>query len=459
MKRVLFLLLALLVLPGVLAVDLTVKQISAGEVLIIGLADPVEFAINITNNGADDLFSIYTFFGSGLEPKDPIAINSGETKEIILKVFPREDSKLRGYVTFSYFIQGQDSSEIEEKLTLNIIELGEAFGIGSDKINPESNTLEIYIHNKVNFNFNNLTAKFNSVFFNFEEKFDLGPNERKNFEINLNKKEFNKLMAGFYTLESEVAIGDLISQVEGKIEFVEKDLLTTTKKDRGLIISTKTIQKTNEGNTVLNSVTMLKKNIISRAFTTFNPEPSIVERKGATIYYTWNQKINPGESEEIIVRTNWLFPFIVILLIIAITILAKKYSNTSLQLRKKVSFVNAKGGEFALKVTIVVEAKQFVEKIKIMDRLPPLVKMYERFNGEYPTKVDKLKKKIQWDFDHLEPGERRILSYVIYSRVGVLGKFALPSTIALFEREGKTKQSSSNRAYFLSRPRKEDRFE
>jgi hypothetical protein len=459
MKKTLILLLALIILPVSLAIDITVDQISTDEVLIVGLDDPAQFLINITNNGANDAFTIYTFFGIGLEPREAIIIEKDESREIAIEVFPREDSKIRGYTLFSYFIQGLDSSEIEEKFKINIIEFEEAFEIGSGEIDPESNTIEFYIHNKVNFDFKNMTVKFDSAFFNLEEKLNLEPYGKKNFTITLDKKEFNKLMAGFYTLSAEVSIKNLTAEIEGKIEFIEKDLLITTKNDYGLIISTKVIKKVNEGNTIVNSITTMKKNIISRAFTTFNPEPSTVERQGTTIYYVWNQQISPGESAEIFVRTNWLFPFIVILLIIIITVLAKRYSNTALELRKKVSFIRAKGGEFALKITIIIEAKQFVEKIRILDRLPPLVKMYERFNGELPTKIDKLKKKIEWDFDHLEPGERRVLSYVVYSKVGILGKFALPSTTAIFEKEGKTKQSSSNRAYFLSRPRKEDRFE
>ena len=69
-------------------------------------------------------------------------------------------------------------------------------------------------------------------------------------------------MAGFYTLTAEIKTKGLESDVEGKIEFVEKDLLKTEKKDYGLIISTKVIEKKNEGNTIVNSVTTLKKNII-----------------------------------------------------------------------------------------------------------------------------------------------------------------------------------------------------
>jgi hypothetical protein len=456
MKKILYLLTILLIFPTVLAINLNVEKITKDEVMIIGLEDPAIFTLNVTNNGPTSDFTFYTFFGIGLEPRESIKIKSGETKEITLYVYPRSDSKLKGYTNFNYFIQAKDGSEIEDKLTLNLIDLEDAFEIGASSINPESNILEIYIHNKVNFNFEDVSAKFSSAFFDLEEDFSLGPKERKNFEISLNKKDFNSLMAGFYTLTANVNTKDLSADIEGKIKFEEKDLLETNTKKYGLIISTKLIQITNNGNVISESETILKKNIFSRLFTTFNPEPSIINREGLTIYYTWNNDVLPGEMFEITVRTNWILPFLVILLIVAIIIFTKKYSKTDLILRKKVSFVNAKGGEFALKVTIVVEAMKHLEKVIVSDRLPPLVKVYNRFAGEIPKRFHQTKKIFEWDFEELEQGERRILSYIIYSKVGVLGRFALPRTIARFKVEDQEKEVNSNKAYFLAEQKSED---
>ena len=458
MKKILLIFLLFLSLSFVSAINLDVQKISSNEVMILGSNAPAQFEINVTNNGLTDFFSFYTFFGLGLQPSEPIKIESGETKQILLEIFPREDLNRSGYYAFNYFIQSRNGSEIERKLTVRIIDLGEAFEIGAQPINPESESIKVYFQNKVNFNFSNLEVQFRAPFFEFEKKFPLGAYERKEFIVDLDKNNFDNLMAGFYTMNANVRRETLNPQIEGKIEFSKKDLLKTEVKKYGLIISTKIIKKTNEGNVVSDSTTIVKKNILSRAFTSFDPEPSLVEREGTEIYYAWYSRITPGDFFEVTIKTNWLLPFFVILLSVLIVIFAKKYSNEDLLLRKSVSFVKAKGGEFALKVTIIVEAKKYVEKIRILDKLPPLVKIYEKFMGEIPARMDKAKKKIEWDFDHLEEGERRVLSYIIYSKVGVLGKFALPGTIAMFEREGKVKQSSSNKAYFLSRQRRNDDF-
>ena len=316
--------------------------------------------------------------------------------------------------------------------------------------------MQIYIHNKNNFNFGNVKARFSSAFFNFEKEFSLGAYERKNFEVKLNQEDFKSLMAGFYTLNVEVEVEGKKADVEGVIKFVEKDILTTSSTNYGFVINTDIIKKTNEGNLVAKAETTIKKNIISRLFTTLNPEPDSVDRQGLTVYYLWNRELNPGETLEITVRTNWLFPLLVVLLVVAIILLVKQYSKTNLVLKKRLNFVKAKGGEFALKVSIFVNAKKYVQRVNIIDRLPPLVKIYEKYGGEKPTRIDEKNRRLEWNFEKLEPGETRVLSYIIFSKVGVLGKFALPTANAIYEKEGEINETESNRAFFIAEQRVKD---
>jgi hypothetical protein len=451
MKKVAIFLLLIFVLQTAVALDLSINKTSSKEVIILGVDTPVEYNLTIKNNEnkAESLL-FYTFFGAGFEPVERINFNGKEEKEIKISIIPREDYTIKGYTSFSYFIKSLDDSEIEEKLMVKIIDLDEAFEIGASKIDPESNSIYIYLENKINFNFENLDIKVTSPFFGFSEKISLEPYESKEFEISLDNEEFQELMAGFYTLNADIGFQELDVKIEGNIEFLEKDLIETKSEDYGFIIVTKVIEKTNNGNVVTPIETTVKKNALSRLFTSFNEEPSTVKRQGLNIYYTWISDIAPGETSEIKVRTNWLIPLLILLAIYLVVYLTKRYYNPNLILRKRVSFVRAKGGEFALKVSIIITAKQYLEKVRLIDRLPPLVKMYERFGGEYPSKVDEKRKKIEWEFNHLEEGEKRIISYVIYSKVGILGRFALPSATAIFEREGKIKDSTSNKAFFVA---------
>lgn len=448
-KSIYFIAVLLILMPTMFALNLDVKKTSANEVIVKGLDKPAIFNVQIKNLGPADDLIFYTYYTSSFFPKGTVPIGGHETIDVQLEVYPPENIKSTGYQTFDYYIKGQNDSTVSQKLTLNIVDLSDAFEIGSGEIDSESETMTIYIHNKVNFKFENLNVKFSSPFFKLSDEITLEPNQRKEFTVELNKEDYKKLMAGFYTLTAEIEIDNLKTELETPIKFAEKNIITETSKEYGFFVNTKIISKTNEGNIQSESETVIRKNIFSRLFTTFNPEPTNVERQGFSVYYTWNQKIDPGEESEIKTTTNWIFPFILILLIVAIVGLTKYYSNRYLVLKKRVSFVRTKGGEFALKVSIIVDAKKYIERVNVTDRLPPLAKLHERFGSETPKRIDEKRRRIEWSFDKLEEGEKRILTYIVYSKVGVVGKFALPRASALFERDGKILERNSNKAFFV----------
>ncbi len=450
MKKIFVLLLVLFIIPNIIAISLDVEKKSSDEFMIIGLEKPAVFVLDVMNNGASDNFLFYTFFGGGSYPTGTVYIGNGQAKEVEFGVYPRSDFTQRGAVIFDLFIKGQDGTEKKIPLTVKVVDAEDSIEIGSEEFDPSSNSLQIYIKNKVNIDFSEIEARFKSPFFSFEEKFSLESYEKKSFDVELNKEDFNKVMAGFYTVEAKIKTDGQEFKIEGTMKFSEKDILKTTEEAYGFIIRTNIIKKTNEGNVISESETVIKKNIITRLFTSFNPKPDIVERKGLVIYYTWNQQVKPGETLEISVRTNWLLPLLVIFLILAIVILAKKFSVANLVLRKRISFVRAKGGEFALKVSIFVNAKKYIERVNITDRLPPLVKIHERFGIEQPTRINEKTRRIEWNFEKLEAGETRTLSYIIYSKIGVLGKFALPTATAIYERNGEFHETESNKTFFVA---------
>ncbi len=457
MKRALFvLLIALLILPSVLAIDLTFEKKDSMDVVVAGLNQPARFIFDITNNDADDEFQFYNLLGFEITPKERVSIDSGKTKEVEISVYPREDLNIRTYYTFPIYIKGEDSSEMTKQLTIKITELKDAFEIGASEIAPESNSITIYILNKERYVFEDLNVKFKSKFFEKEKTLDLDELERKEFPIELSKDDFKQLTAGFYTLTADISIEDLDAELEGVITFVEKNLVEEIKNDYGFIVNTKTIQKTNNGNTVESAEIIVEKNIISRLFTSFSPEPDAVERKGTTVTYTWNKEIMPGEVFAVLVKTNWLYPLIIIAFIVIIVVLVRQFTSTDVVLRKKISFVKAKGGEFALKVTIFAYAKKYVERVNIVDRLPSLMKLYQRFGGEQPSRVNEKLGLIEWSFEKLEQGEVRTISYIVYSKnVGVMGKFALPAAAVIYQKDGKVHEAESNKAFFVAEPKKQ----
>lgn len=454
-RTFIFIIATLFLLSTISALSLQVEKISSNEVMVEGLNKPVTFDLRITNNGANESIDFYSLVGFQIYPAGKTQILSEETKDIKLEVYPVGEFDYLGNYKFPYYIRGK-SGEMEGSLMFLRIKFPQAFKVSTEDISPDSKSTIVTITNTENFNFGNTKVTFSSPFYETEKSFTLGPKEKRNFTIDLNKEKYLGLEARFYTLTTEIAVDNQKAKYETTINYIEKELIKTTESSNGLIINTKTIQKINEGNIVGKSDVTLGKNIITRLFTTFSPEPDIVERRGFNIYYTWNKEINPGERLDISVKTNYTFPLIIVLLIVAIVILVKLYTRSNLVLRKQVTFVRAKGGEFALKVSIFVNAKTFIEKVNIIDRLPPLVKLYEKFGVERPSKFDSKMRRLEWAFPSLQAEETRVLSYIIYSKVGILGKFALPSTMGMYEKDGDLHETESNRAYFVAEQRLKD---
>jgi len=93
--------------------------------------------------------------------------------------------------------------------------------------------------------------------------------------------------------------------------------------------------------------------------------------------------------------------------------------------------------------------KKKIEKISIIDKFPNLVKLYNKFGIIAPDKIDLENRRLHWNLDSLNKDETRIFTYIIYSKIGVVGKFELPEAKAVYEDEGEVKEAISNRSFYL----------
>ncbi len=435
---------------SVIAQNLEIQKQTISDVIIKEFENPAKFTISITNLGETGDFQLYSFTGFNMFPEEEFTIGTGNTKTLNVEVTPQYSvKKYDGYYTFTYNIISKTTETVEDKLRVRLVALEDAFVVGAENIDPNSNSVNIYLKNKEDYEFGLIDVEFSSAFFELNKQVDMGPLEKKQFNVELNADEYRKLLAGYYTISADIKTGNYSAEIDSVIKFVEKEDIVVNEKNYGFIIFEKVITKENQGNIPSTSETVVRKNIITRLFTFVTPEPTLVERDGFDIYYTWEKQIQPGEEFVIRVKTNYLFPLILIIFIIAIAVLAKQYSSTHLILTKKTQFVKSKGGEFALKVIVDVRAKKYVEKISIIDKYPSLLKLHNKFSEE-PSRIDEKNRRLEWNIDHMAAGERRRFSYIIYSKVGVVGTFALPKANAVYEKEGDIHESDSNRAFFVA---------
>ena len=207
-------------------------------------------------------------------------LNRGEQKEISMKIYPREKMTMRGVYALEYTIRADDNSETSNALSIRVIEPKDAFEVGAEDISLEANTFTVYIQNKENFDFKEVNAKISSDFFQFDKTFAIGPKGKQTFKLDLNNEDIKKLVAGFYTIKAEINSLGQTGVTEGKVKFVEKDSVETTKDEKGLFINTQTVEKINKGNTIVKPEVTIEKNVLTRFFTSTEPKADVIERNG-----------------------------------------------------------------------------------------------------------------------------------------------------------------------------------
>lgn len=447
MKLSPFLIAILLSLSLTSAINISAEYNS--NILIPEIESSIDLTLTITD-ATPGIYNLYTLADVSIKPSETFTISTDPfTKTFTIS--PTENLKVKGYYTFTYTLNHRGFNKTDNKLLIKILNLEDTIEISSDTIDPTSNQIKFYVKNLEATTLKNLSAKFSSILFETEATFDLAPNQKLEFIANVSEDKLKKTKAGVYIIESIFQTKNGEKKIEGNLYLGEKKGITTTEDKSGLLVRTQTITKVNTGNVLENIQIKITKNIFSRLFTTFNIEPNAIERKGFTIEYTWvKQKLNPTEAFTIKAKTNYIFPFLTIIVVALALLGFKRFTETKIEVKKSVRHVKTKHGEFALKITLSLKAKKNVENVTLIDRVPAIVKIYKEFGTVKPDKIDAESRRIHWNIGDLNTGEERLFTYIVYSKVGIVGKFSLPEALIVFEKDGKIHEVKSNKVFFMS---------
>jgi len=446
-RFLLFLLIITVSLSGVLA-SLDIKKETVSNLAIKDLNKPALFNLELTNNGEADSFTIYTFVGLSIQPNTSISLSQGETKKIRIEVYPTIPIEVSpDYVSFEYKIKGDHTEAQSDELAMSIAYLKDSFDFYIDPINPDSETAKVHFNNKYGDTIDNIHLEFSSVFFSDSLDFSLSGFEKKELDAKINREKMKELLAGPYIVNANVGVGDVSGDTSTIMNFEEKSGIETKTTKEGFFSRRTEIEKINKGNVKTEVNTVISKDLFSALFTTINPDTTSKQFRGFHVSYIYNMQLAPGESLKVVAKTNWWILILIIVAILVLWYLADKYIRNKIVIRKHVSFVRTRGGEFALRVSLNVKARDYAERIRLIDRLPPMVKVFEGY-GNLPEKLDEKNRRLEWNIQALARGEERTYSYIIYSKIGMVGKFELPKATAIYEFEGKLKEAESNDAFY-----------
>lgn len=460
MKKGVFLWLVLVVslvlIPLTSAKTLRIEKYAVNDNIITELKNPAEFNLVLTNLGESDTFQMYTLVGGVSMEEQTFQLDNGESKELTVKAYFDESVlKNRNAFGFEYRILGRESGIVKDALTVQVFTLGTAVSVTSENIQMNQKEVELTVKNRANYTFNDVNLKVSSPFFNAKYSLDLKPYEEKTFIVEINQEKLERSSRGPYILSYEIELDEVVGKGTSVFEFKEITNIKTEESEKGILWQRFISKKTNTGNSNAFVRVFVEKTGFARLFTSSNVRPSDVEKINSKTFLVFEKELAPGESVEFKITTNYWIPLILLIGLVVAFWLIFIEGRKCLVVKKKVAIIKTKGGEFALRITLLVRVLKNIERVSVIERIPQLVKLHKKFSIIEPTRIDKKTREVVWEFDALNAGEERIISYVIYSDIGVFGRFDIPAATIIYEREDKIYETESNKVVFYYREKSE----
>lgn len=445
------LLLLVLLIPLIQVSALELSTEDRGSVVIKQFDNPAKFKLSIRSVGVKDTCEIYSLVSVKMTPTGTFDIEAGKTNVIEIGASPskRVRNDIAGFYIFEYQVKCRNDGISKANLRVKIVDLNDVLSIDSSGLKPGDEELTLLLKNLENTHLENLDINFKSEFFNYDTKVSLAPLGNEVVTIPVNVVALQKKTAGRYPVILTVKSGDNEVEIVRDIEYLEKGALAVSEIREGFLVRKTEYKKTNEGNIPIVAEITDTKGLIGRLFTSHNPNPQSSESKGFSVVYTWRQELAPGESIVASSKTNYTLPFVLLVLIVIVIGVVKFTALKPVNVRKSVSLVKTKGGELALRVRISVKARNHVDNLQIIDRVPNIMKLYDKF-GIKPDKIDMTTRRLIWNLPQLNAGEERVYSYIAYATVKIFGKVELPATTAVFEKNGQTHEVMSNTAFLAA---------
>ena len=176
--------------------------------------------------------------------------------------------------------------------------------------------------------------------------------------------------------------------------------------------------------------------------------PLTYEEKGQLV---WDIDLAPGESELILYTFNYQ-PLLIIAIALILIFISYYLFRSPVILKKTATVIATKEGgisELKVIVEIVSRSRSPITHIRLIDTIPRIANLAHDYDvGTLkPDKAVKHENKgtlVKWSIDSIDPGEERVISYKIKSKLSILGGMTLPSAAAKFDVGKKHRTASSN---------------
>jgi len=322
-------------------------------------------------------------------------------------------------------------------------------------INPkEGVTVRVRLENQNLLNLSDMTLKVSSDIgqFNVEQPVELVSLGKKVVELNYNLDPLQE--PGDYSVVFELIRDGEAFERESKTATISSVSpgFAAEEVESGFLFKTVVTQTYTSSSNVEDTQTIqIPTNAIKSLFTSTSVDSESITTEEGT-FLVMDLTLKPGETKDVTITTSYR---ILIYLLIAALLIVGIYLRyrSPLKMRKGVSDVNSReGGVSELKVTLEIsntDLKKPIKKVTVTDYIPNIANVQKEF-GEgtlRPTRVFKHRSKgtvLKWEIDEIAPGEDRLISYTMKSKLSIVGDFKVPRAKVMFKKKGRELTAYSN---------------
>lgn len=454
MKKELILIIVLMLLMPFVSAEIEISKTAVVDTVAKEVTTPAVYNYTLYNNNNEkDNVTIYTLLDMALSAKDAISVLPEERKNFIFEIYPGDQLRRKeGFYLFTYYIKSQNSPEVKDTFFAKVVSLYEALELTMPiKIYLNDTTAVFKIKNKANLYMPGARFSISSAVLNYAQTVNINPNSDTEIDVPLGDI-MRKYEAGQYAAEISLSMdGKEAWKITDSITLDSILQITSKETEKGwFLYPVRHIVKRNDGNTVVTASARVEKDPLSKIFTKSSVAPTSIKLIKGKFVYEFQKDLKPNDSFVVDVKTNYLLPLIVLLLIGAVAAFLWMSTTKPVVLTKRVTKVKTKGGEFAFKINLFLKSFIDSKNIKIIDLAPgALPNIYNQFGAILP--VDIKGRRIEWRIDRLHKGEERVFSYVVYSKFPLFGEINVPKASALYQDMlDRNKATHSNSILFLA---------
>jgi hypothetical protein len=435
------------------AADVQLKEKAVSNVIIKEFDLPAEYEFTIVNNNDyTDIFTIDSLLDVNITPKDNVlALRNSEktvTKQIYASPEMREEEN--GLLSITYYADGETSNLWKSTFFLDFISMNDLVTIEMPPTITKDDTEMTVVLNLTRDVKLDTKLTLVSELLSYSDDVTLTA-EGVVLTVPL-KQEMPK--AGTYEVKATFEVGDS-SYTESNNVVLKSEIIVNEKDPvkSGWLLNRKIIyEKENAGNSVTDVTVTVKKSVVSGLFTSFNMGPTSVKRDGSIAAYEFIKELNPGESIQVIAVTSYYLPILILVLLIAAGWIFVVVTTPQVKIMKRAVRVRTRSGAFATKIVLAIKnkGKSEVNSLKVIDRLPPFTEVVPgKFGTISPSEARK--STLIWNIDKLAPQEEMMLSYIVYSKLTIIGKLDVPVTYATYmDAKNRLHEAKSNGLFVIA---------